>query len=135
MKLSHALALAFVDISLVLSGCIVVPPKLSPPTHLVTIEPDGSIVKGECVLPMQIVVPSARLECLENGVQIVQECNRQGCTYTRDGKVFRECSPPNTHIGFLSTATERDCIENGVHISRKCDHGSTTVTCTETIVN
>lgn len=127
MKARHSAAL--VAISSVLSGCILVPPQLSPPTHLVTIEPDGSIVKDECALPMQMLVPSQRLECQENGVQVIQECEFNRCTYTRDGKVFRECSGGG---GLFST--EKDCIENGVHVSRKCDRGWTTVTCTEAIV-
>src|SRR5208282_6243531 len=120
MKARHSAAL--VAISSVLSGCILVPPQLSPPTHLVTIEPDGSIVKDECALPMQMLVPSVRLECLESGVPVVQKCDRNGCTYTRDGKVLRESSLPDH--GFFST--EKDCIENGVHVSRKCDRGWTT---------
>lgn len=51
-------------ISLTLSGGVLVPAQLSPPTHLVKIEPDESMVKDECVLPVQILVPSERLECL-----------------------------------------------------------------------
>jgi len=115
--------------SLMLSGCWLWPPQLSPPTHLVTIEPDGSVVKDECGIPMQIIVPTMRLECVENGVQVVEECGPERCTYTRDGKVFREC-----RHGDVDVVAKTDCIENGVHISRKCDHGWTTVTCIEAIV-
>jgi hypothetical protein len=125
MKPRHAAGLALVAISLLLTGCVL----WSPPGHLVTIEPDGSIVKDECVIPMQILVPSERLECQENGAQVIEECEFNGCTYTRDGKVFRECSGGG---GLFST--ERDCTENGIHVSRKCDRGWSTVTCTEALV-
>jgi len=125
MKPRHAAALALVAITLLLTGCVL----WSPPGHLVTIEPDGSIARDECVMPMQIFVPSARLECQEDGVQVIEECELNRCTYTRDGKVFRECSGGG---GLFST--EKDCIENGIHISRKCDRGWSTVTCTETVV-
>jgi hypothetical protein len=70
-----------------MSGCVLVPPQLPPPSHVVTIEPNGSVVKDEYVVPIHIMVPFARRECLENGVQVSQECDLTGCTYTRDGKV------------------------------------------------
>jgi hypothetical protein len=117
-------------INLVLSGCVLVPPQLSPPSHLVTIEPDGSVVKDECVLPRQTLVPSERIECLENGVKVIQECHSKGCTYTRDGKLFRQCI--RVRYGIFSM--EKECIENGVHVSRKCKRGWSTVTCTEALL-
>jgi hypothetical protein len=80
-------------INLVLSGCVLVPPQLSPPSHLVTIEPDGSVVKDECVLPRQTLVPSERIECLENGVKVIQECDSKG----RAGLVYL-----NRNFGLIS---------------------------------
>jgi hypothetical protein len=110
-----------------LSGCFV--SQLTPTSHVVTIEPNGSRVDAECVPATQLALTSMRVECKEHGTQFVQECSWKGCTYTRNGKVFRECTP--TSRGVFSY--DGDCIENGIHVSRKCDRGLTTVTCTETV--
>jgi hypothetical protein len=137
MKSRPAAAIAFTAngiigafaLSVALSGCFV--RQLSPTTHVLTTEPNGSVVDDECVPDMQIIIRSA-LECEENGAHVVQECDGFSghCTYTRDGKVFRECR----RVSPASYKTyESDCMENGVHIDRKCVRGWSTITCTETV--
>ena len=110
-----------------LSGCFV--SRSTGTTHVITIEPDGSVVEDECVPARQVALGSTRVECQENGVQVVQECNLQAqCTYTRNGEVFRECK----RVGIGLFSKEADCIENGIHVDRKCDTDWDTVTCKET---
>jgi hypothetical protein len=128
MKLRYAAALGL--ISNLLTGCVMLPPQLSPPTHLVNVEPDGTIVKDECVVPMQIALSSMRIECVENDKQVVEVCSHTRCSYSREGKVFRECT--SVDDGLFSS--EADCLENGAHVSRECDRGWTMITCTETAV-
>ena len=124
------LSLTVAMIGATLSGCVV--GQLDPGTHLVTVEPDGSVIKDECVTPTQLGFPTIRMECQENGGEVFQECNLEGCTYTKNGKVFRECK--QVSLGFFSTETEKDCIENGIHISRKCKHEWNTFTCKEALL-
>jgi hypothetical protein len=107
-----------------LSGCAV--RQLTPTTHVVTVEPDGSVVRDECEISTQILLPPLRIECQENGMQVLEECNGERCTYARDGKVFRECNvTARFHL-------EYDCMENGIHLRRRCERGWSTVTCYET---
>jgi hypothetical protein len=116
--------------SLLLSGCFVLPEQLQPPNHVVTTEPDGTVVKDECYLPVQIAFPSVRMDCVEDGERVTEDCDSDGCIYKRGDIVFRQC----THLSRGFFTMEKDCFENGVHIDRKCDRGWTTVTCKETIV-
>lgn len=88
-RVAIALAIPLLWLVSWLSGCFV--RQLSPTSHVVTVEPDGSVVRDECITPTQMAVPPFRLECQENGVQVLDECDGERCTYTRDGKVFREC--------------------------------------------
>jgi hypothetical protein len=116
-------------LSFILCGCFV--RQLTPTTHVVTIEPNGSETSADCVPATQIAIPSARVECRENGADFVQECRvGGGCIWTKNGKVFRECTVVSNRI----SSKESDCTENGIHISRVCDRGwtSTTLTCRET---
>jgi hypothetical protein len=125
-RVAIAFAIPLLWLASWLSGCYV--SQLSPTSHLVTVEPDGSVVRDECVVATQIaVLPPIRLECEENGVQVLDECNGVRCTYTRNGKVFRDCK-----ITSRFTSLEYDCMENGVHIKRQCDRGWNTTTCYET---
>jgi len=118
---------ALLALSLMLSGCFV--RRSTGTTHVLTIEPDGSVVEDDCVPASQVALGSTRVICQENGAEVVQECNLEAqCTYTRNGEVFRECK--RVSIGVFSK--EADCIENGIHLDRKCDTDWDTVTCKET---
>jgi hypothetical protein len=114
-------------VSMTLPGCFV--SRSTGTTHVITIEPDGGVVEDECVPARQVALGSTRVECQENGVQVVQECNLQAqCTYTRNGELFRECK----RVGIGLFSKEADCVENGIHVDRKCDTDWDTVTCKET---
>jgi hypothetical protein len=125
LRVAIALAIPLLWLASWLSGCYV--SQLSPTTYIVTDEPDGGVVRDECVTATQIAFSSLRLECQENRVQVIEECDGGRCTYTRNGKVFRDCKI-TSHFSPL----EYDCIENGVHIKRQCDRGWSTTTCYET---
>ena len=118
-------------LSVALSGCAI--GQLSPTSHVFTTEPNGSVEEYDCLPDTQFVIRSIRVVCEEKGAQVVQTCSTSGeCTFTRDGKVFRECrrvSPASSS----SKTYESDCMENGVHIDRKCVRGWSTIICTETV--
>ena len=115
------------SLSISLSGCFV--RRSTGTTYVITIEPDGSVVEDECGPARQVALGSTRVECQENGVEVVQECNLEAqCTYTRNGEVFRECK----RVSVWVFSKEADCIENGIHLDRKCDTDWDTVTCKET---
>lgn len=114
-------------LGMTLSGCFVT--RSTGTTHVITIEPDGSVAEDECVPARQVALGSTRVDCRENGVEVVQVCDLQArCTYTRNGEVFRQCK----RVGIGIFSKEADCIENGIHIDRKCDTDWDTVTCRET---
>ena len=116
-------------LGMTLSGCFVA--RSTGTTHVITIEPDGSVAEDECVPARQVALGSTRVDCQENGVEVVQVCDLQAhCTYTRNGEVFRQCK----RVGIGIFSKEADCIENGIHVDRKCDTDWDTVTCKETRV-
>jgi hypothetical protein len=103
-------------LSVVLSGCLV--GQLTP-AHVITTKPDGTVVDDECVTDTQIVIRSARIECQENRILVIEECAVPGiCTYTREGRVLAAMQTSESRVVFFEFIRIRLRGERRAHRSQ-----------------